>query len=259
MLLPGNLYTRKEIWPYYQPEKEYPAGGDWFTGYTTIDEKIIAFANIGSPGRTGHDFPNDYDPIKGQMTWYGKPNSHSAQPTFKRILSGINTIDMFVRWDSTNTRWYFLGRPEKIIAFEDGVKTEGGDTTIKLTLSFDCNQTTDEVLSENNEVKGTEGQRIGVLVNRYERDPRLRSEAIRIHGTICVVCSFDFEQSYGKLGKDFCHIHHLTPLSENEGEVSINPKEDLVPVCPNCHAMLHKRKPALTPQELKQILQKKHN
>ena len=37
-------------------------------------------------------------------------------------------------------------------------------------------------------------------------------------------------------------------------EYLVYPKTDLVPVCPNCHSMLHKRKPAYSVQELKNII-----
>jgi len=59
---------------------------------------------------------------------------------------------------------------------------------------------------------------------------------------------------YGEMGKDFIHVHHLIELSSISKEYSVNPITDLVPVCPNCHAMLHKVKPAHTIENLKMIL-----
>jgi len=255
MLSPGNLYTRKLIWPYYQPHKEYPTGGDWFTGYVAIGNVLVAFANIDVPGRTGHDFPNKFDKDTGLMTWFGKPNAHSAQPTFKNLLNGTTVLNMFVRWNSSDPNWYFLGQPESIVAAVDGISTNAAEATIQIDLSFNCNDAaSDELFITRDEIKGTEGQRKAVLVNRYERDPQLRSEAIRIHGTTCAICCFDFETKYGALGINFCHIHHLVPLSEVEGPQSIDPKTDLLPVCPNCHAMLHKKKPPYTPEELRTLI-----
>ena len=52
----------------------------------------------------------------------------------------------------------------------------------------------------------------------------------------------------------FIHIHHVIDISIIGKEYEINPKNDLVPVCPNCHAMLHKQKPALSVEELKSHL-----
>ncbi|MEL4204941.1 HNH endonuclease [Plesiomonas shigelloides] len=99
-----------------------------------------------------------------------------------------------------------------------------------------------------------EGNIISVEVNKYERDPRARIECIKHHGTVCKVCGFDYSMVYGSIGKGFIHIHHLTPLSVIKESYIINPKEDLVPVCANCHAMLHRRNPPLSIKELKSMI-----
>ncbi|WP_431146162.1 HNH endonuclease [Bacillus cereus] len=75
-----------------------------------------------------------------------------------------------------------------------------------------------------------------------------------LNGFSCVVCGFNFEERYGQMGKDFTHVHHLKELSQIGEEYEINPIEDLRPVCPNCHSMLHKRKPAYSIEELKNLL-----
>ena len=61
---------------------------------------------------------------------------------------------------------------------------------------------------------------------------------------------FDFEQTYGEIGKGFIHVHHLTPVSSIGKEYRLNPQTDLVPVCPNCHNMLHRKEPPYTIAEL---------
>lgn len=60
---------------------------------------------------------------------------------------------------------------------------------------------------------------------------------------------------YGELAKGFIHIHHLIPLSDIKENYSLDPKKDLIPVCPNCHAMLHRRNPPFSPEELKSIIE----
>ena len=55
---------------------------------------------------------------------------------------------------------------------------------------------------------------------------------------------------YGEIAKGFIHVHHLIPLSEIKENYQVNPKTDLIPVCPNCHAMLHRQDPPLTPEAL---------
>lgn len=102
----------------------------------------------------------------------------------------------------------------------------------------------------------TEGHRKSVYVNVYERNPKARREAIKYHGTKCVVCEMSFEDKYGEIGAGFIHIHHIVPISEISKEYKINYKTDLVPVCPNCHAMLHRKvnDRTLTIEELKSRL-----
>lgn len=86
-----------------------------------------------------------------------------------------------------------------------------------------------------------EGSKKTVTVNSYERNPKARSECINKYGVNCTVCGFNFEAIYGKRGKGFIHVHHLTPVSDIGDEYEINPITDLRPVCPNCHAMLHRK------------------
>ncbi|EJO33955.1 HNH endonuclease domain protein [Acinetobacter radioresistens WC-A-157] len=86
----------------------------------------------------------------------------------------------------------------------------------------------------------TEGQKIKITVNGYERCPKARAECIAIYGNRCYVCGISFQHMYGSFAKDFIHVHHIKPLYTIGEEYEVDPKEDLRPVCPNCHAMLHK-------------------
>ena len=97
-------------------------------------------------------------------------------------------------------------------------------------------------------------KKISVLINRYERDPRKRRDCLNHFGHKCQICNFSFKETYGEIGEDFCHVHHIEPLSEVGGEHDIDPTKDLIPVCANCHSIIHRKKPALRPEELKKIL-----
>jgi 5-methylcytosine-specific restriction protein A len=99
-----------------------------------------------------------------------------------------------------------------------------------------------------------EGAKKTVIVNAYERNSKARELCIKHYGTICIVCDFDFEQKFGEHGKGFIHVHHLTPISEIGEHYEVDPVKDLRPVCPNCHAMLHKVEPSLTIEELKSMI-----
>lgn len=99
-----------------------------------------------------------------------------------------------------------------------------------------------------------EGSLTRIEVNRYERSSFNRQACIKIQGCFCKVCGFNFEEIYGLLGQGFIHVHHIVPVSQMSPDYEVNPGTDLVPVCPNCHAMLHKRNPPFTVEELKSIL-----
>jgi 5-methylcytosine-specific restriction enzyme A len=88
----------------------------------------------------------------------------------------------------------------------------------------------------------------------YERNPFKRTQAIKIHGLNCMVCGCNFEEQYGPLGKGFIHVHHIKPVSELFEAKLIDPEVDLVVLCPNCHAMIHRDKEnTLSIEELKAI------
>lgn len=99
-----------------------------------------------------------------------------------------------------------------------------------------------------------EGALQKVVSSAYERNPDARRACIGHYGTSCSVCKFSFETAFGPLGRDFIHVHHLIPLSSKGGEYHIDPIADLRPVCPNCHAMLHRRDPPLSIDELQDHL-----
>lgn len=100
-----------------------------------------------------------------------------------------------------------------------------------------------------------EGATQVVTVNRYERSPEARKACIDHWGTSCSVCEMSFAARYGELGAGFINVHHLDPLGASDGEHVVDPVADLRPVCPNCHAMLHRRNPPMTIEELRRHLQ----
>jgi 5-methylcytosine-specific restriction enzyme A len=103
--------------------------------------------------------------------------------------------------------------------------------------------------------KLSEGAIKTMSINAYERNPLARKLCIDHYGTICSVCNFDFEVKYGEIGKGFIHVHHLIPLAEIGATYEIYPIEDLRPVCPNCHSMLHREEEVLSIDELKHLFE----
>jgi predicted HNH restriction endonuclease len=83
-----------------------------------------------------------------------------------------------------------------------------------------------------------------------ERSRVLHEHALRIHGTDCAVCGFSFAETYGPLGDGFAEVHHLAPLGSLTKRMLVDPVTDVVVLCANCHRMIHREDPPLTPQAL---------
>jgi 5-methylcytosine-specific restriction protein A len=111
----------------------------------------------------------------------------------------------------------------------------------------------EELLVENG-LALTEGAKRTVVVNAYERNPKARSICIAHWGSQCEACGFDFVNTYGTIGSGFIHVHHLVPVAEIGKSYQVNPVNDLRPVCPNCHAMLHTSNPPLSIEQLREII-----
>ncbi len=99
-----------------------------------------------------------------------------------------------------------------------------------------------------------EGATVRVTASRYERDRRNRAAAIAIHGVRCRGCGLDFGERYGTLARGFIEIHHVTPVSRIGGGYIIDPARDLVPLCSNCHSVVHRQDPPLTIDDLQRVL-----
>jgi 5-methylcytosine-specific restriction protein A len=93
-----------------------------------------------------------------------------------------------------------------------------------------------------------------VTVNGYERNPEARRRCIAAHGSNCCICEFNFGAVYGSETEGYIHVHHVRSLSEIGGEYEVDPVEDLRPVCPNCHAVLHLGGRCRSIEEVRQLL-----
>lgn len=119
-----------------------------------------------------------------------------------------------------------------------------------------------EEIDENEVGTLVEGAKKQVIVNKYERDPNARIACINYYrkknnGRLkCEICGFDFGKFYGEEFIEKINIHHLVEISSIGFEYEINPTEDLIPICPNCHFIAHSRKPAYTPDEIKEMIRK---
>ena len=100
----------------------------------------------------------------------------------------------------------------------------------------------------------TEGAKKHVEAERAWRNPELRKACLDHYGYQCQCCGMDFESVYGDAGKCFIEVHHLRPISTYDGEHEVNPLTDLVPLCSNCHSMIHRgENGTMTLEELRAI------
>lgn len=100
-----------------------------------------------------------------------------------------------------------------------------------------------------------EGAKKQITVNSYERNIKARKKCLKHYGYKCTICNFDFEKKYGIIGKEFIHVHHLKEIHEIGKTYEVDPINDLRPICPNCHSMIHQKKPCYTIEELKAIIE----
>ncbi len=74
------------------------------------------------------------------------------------------------------------------------------------------------------------------------RDDKLEETKRKNKGRlVCEVpgCGFDFQKTYGSIGRGYAQVHHLKPLADRT-EASETKLTDLAIVCANCHAMIHR-------------------
>lgn len=104
------------------------------------------------------------------------------------------------------------------------------------------------------DVPQTEGTPKKVLTTRYERSPINRALCLAAKGYSCSVCGMNFQDTYGDLGRNFIHVHHAVPVSAMGCDYLVDPIKELFPVCPNCHAMIHRSDPPMAVEELSALL-----
>lgn len=245
----GQSYTRRDVFKLIGVEDH--VGGPWFTGYTSFGPDWFIFCGIGTGGRTGHVYENFFD--GDRLVWFAKGSARLEHPTTQDLLNAAGRVYVFYR-EHDRDPFAFAGL---------GAPVEISDTSpIRVVWALqqvDGRQLPSKLAEEIDEIDAAywEGDPRSITVNIFERDPNARRKCISHWGLTCHVCSFDFEETYGDLGTGFIHVHHLRPLSEMRRGYELNPIADLRPVCPNCHAMLHRERPAIAIEQLRSVLKRK--
>ncbi|HGG04159.1 MAG TPA: hypothetical protein ENK28_01775 [Aliiroseovarius sp.] len=206
----------------------------WVSGHEVL--RGLTKGYMGSTPRSGQNHKN----LRNQL----------READFEEIEQGNANFDEC--WDSYVT-----------LCKSFGVKPSGGEKKKPKDRTFFRRREQPEIPKAFDQIpSGKEGASIQITSNRYERDPKLRSACIKHYiekdGCLaCQVCGMDFENRYGEIGRDFIHIHHVDPLGDGQGKRAVDPVRDLVPICPNCHAMLHKKpgKGAYSIEEVKEMME----
>lgn len=226
-------------------KKLYPSN----LGKTGMHDKYITVPKRANPQAFFGYPPKNVTCIdKNSHTSYIFPYSHAANGEFRLTQFGNYFDDKNASVDdeiviekikSSGDTKYFI----------DLIKNGAPKAYPTLTLQLDeANEDAAEYFPE--------GARLKVLVNKYERNTRARKKCIEHFGVVCKACDFGFEENYGEVGEGFIHIHHIKPVAEIGETYEVDPINDLIPVCPNCHAMIHKRKPPYSIYEIREMLNK---
>lgn len=242
MFVKDQQYTRAEIRSLLGVDGT--KGGHWDTGHAKHAGEHFIFCNIAIAGRTGHNYENFFG--EDLLVWHPRASAKLSHPALGDLVSGTSPVHVFFRLADHDPFTYAgLGKPVDV--------RDGSPIEVRWGFPND-NAYPDDLPSPQGVMEGAKKQ---VTVNAYERDPTAKPRCLKKWGTACTVCGFDFGVAYGELGAGFIHVHHLRPLHTIGKEYVLDPENDLRPVCPNCHSMLHRRKETLSIEELVKVLRRR--
>ena len=233
----GGVYQRRAIKEHVGSGKATDRGGPWDTGLVSFGGAHFIFCNIGVAGKTGHNYGNFW--AGDDLDWSGATTSHRRQLSIKTITASGAEVHIFYRNDS-NDLFTYAGLGTAIDV------SDGKPVRVLWRFVEQEDVTTGTAVAPLME-GGKKAKRVSVT----ERNPEARRRCLDHYKAVCSVCTLSFAERYGPIGAGFMHVHHLTLVSTLSEETEVDPIVDLRPVCPNCHAMLHRRKPPLSIQELR--------
>lgn len=99
-----------------------------------------------------------------------------------------------------------------------------------------------------------EGALLAVDLTVHERNATARRLCIEHYGLSCQACGMNYEDTYGVIGADLIHVHHVTPLAAIRAEYRVDPVRDLIPLCASCHHVVHRRSPPYSVAEIRHAI-----
>ena len=191
----------------------------------------------------GHADPSEY-PLAQKAFWKDRTQLNSIKgyvvfEKLKKVDKATLSFDYFVQNNLISGAPIQGRRTDRDKAPNDSIRIFLAHIVNEFNNETIATDYPDEADLENKSFP--EGAKQTVQVNRYERNPEARAKCLEIHGIRCEICKMSFAETYGTFAKDFIHVHHITPLHQISENYEVNPETDLMPVCPNCHAMLHRQ------------------
>ena len=126
----GSKYSRADVKEMAGLSRD-AKGGNWDTGVVEHDGEFLIFANVGTEGRTGHDYDNTWE---GEFfRWYHKERSHRGWPSVQRLLVADSIVHLF--WRSSNAA------PFEYAGFAKAIKVLEDTSPVQILWSFVNNDT----------------------------------------------------------------------------------------------------------------------
>lgn len=177
--------------------------------------------------------------------------SYVLKQAIEQKLTNSLDLDTTSKWKSIHIFKYSKTAKQKFQLLLDSILNYKVGTTVELTSISKENKD-----FELNTIELTEGKLNSITSNVYERNSKARQICLKHFGYSCMVCGFNFEKTYGTIGQKFIHVHHLRQISTIKKMYIIDPLKDLIPICPNCHSMVHRSKNPLEIEEIKSMIKK---
>lgn len=238
--------------------------GRWSTGHTKRIKKgdrVFLLRQgqeprgiIGSGEATSSVFPDEHWDGSGRDCNYVEFRLDTFLDYRKTILSRKTLLSNVpnVNWDTQASGISVAGDSLKKL---DELWSKISRKTVGKSPPADEHEPLDIPSKDRDKPCGEEGAPRTVKLTVYERDPAAREACIRHWGENCQICGFSFESVYGKIGRGYIHVHHIVPISSDKKKTRPNPRKDLIPLCPNCHAMVHRNtSSAVSVAELRKIV-----
>ena len=218
-------------------------------------QRKVAFAESSLPGFIRRHLDKSYGGLQENTdhNYYRRMReevfSHDQASKENDESGGLYTVSLGLCADFFSSR-AFKGKPKVTLTENEKADRKKSKPAAQTALA-------DPLLpSADDEQELLEGAVRQVNVTRHERNKALRQLCLSHYGYKCQVCGMDFEEQYGEIGKQYIEVHHLNPIAETDGEHALDPRTGLVPLCCNCHAMIHrggKDGMPMTLEELREI------